>query len=306
MADGILIPPWLKGVDPGELARLHATGMEIGQRAAAQQNAALMAMREAQAREAEASARQAEAQQRIDLEVQRQQAQVQQAAQEIAVKQAAEERQARKAAMQFAGQKQYQDIFNREIQAGSTPEEASRKAFLSSASSFLGQPGGLGTLGDITKSTAPAFAPTVQEMTDPVSGEKFSVVMTGPHAGQVYKSQSEALGKVEATHVVAPQIKNKYAQIEIERQNQIGLKKGDRAFDEAQSRIDQLTKEAEQGRKEFRELMKPSPMKTPEELNPQSQASRPKRRAELANQLSKAHPDWTREQIMAEVRKQIP
>lgn len=260
MADGILIPPWLKGVDPGELARLHATGMEIGQRAAAQQNAALMAMREAQAREAEASARQAEAQQRIDLEVQRQQAQVQQAAQEIAVKQAAEERQARKAAMQFAGQKQYQDIFDQAIAGGATPEEAGRKAFLGSANLFMGgapaaTATAIGRFAAPRKPPSTPFTPTTGTVKNPITGQDIPYMTTGMGSAKELKAGDEEFNKRKAAQILAPRIRSIYSDINRERKNQIGSKPGKKAYDLAQEEIDRLQKEAKEITSEYDKLL---------------------------------------------------
>jgi len=139
MANGIFVPPWLKGIDPGELAATHARGLEIGQRAAAQQTQSMLAMQEMQNKQQEAAMRQQMAQQEIDLQIKKQEAQAQQAAQELALKQQEEQRMAETSAMRYAGQRKFQDIYNQLLTEGKTPDEARLEAVKQSAPLMLAQ-----------------------------------------------------------------------------------------------------------------------------------------------------------------------
>lgn len=168
MADGIFVPPWLKGVDPAELARLHATGIELGQQAAAQQNRQLLAMQELRQREAEAAARQAQAQQEIDLEIQKQQAQAQQAQQELALKQQIERREAAASAMRYAGQQKFQNVYEGLTGQGMSHDEATLEALKQSAPFMFAQ-----APGEAMRTVAGLMPkPPVQEFTTP-SGQKY-------------------------------------------------------------------------------------------------------------------------------------
>jgi hypothetical protein len=139
MANGIFVPPWLKGIEPGELAATHARGLELGQRAAAQQANTLLTMQEMQNKQAEAAMRQQMAQQDIDLQIKKQEAQAQQAAQELALKQEGEKRMAATSAMRYAGQRQYQNTYDKLLTEGKTPDEARLEAVKQSAPLMLAQ-----------------------------------------------------------------------------------------------------------------------------------------------------------------------
>lgn len=167
MAD-IFLPPWLKGLDPGELARLHAVGLEIGQRAADQQSRQFIAMQEAQNRQQEAAMRQQIAQQEIDLEIKKQQAQAQQAQQELALRQQTERREAAASAMRYAGQQKYQDVYSSLTGQGVPHDQATMEAIKQSAPFMFAQAPGeaLRTVSGLLPK------PPVQEFTTP-SGQKY-------------------------------------------------------------------------------------------------------------------------------------
>lgn len=168
MADGIFVPPWLKGIDPGELARLHATGIELGQRAAQIQNEQLARMQQVRQREEEAAARQAQAQQEIDLEIQKQQAQAQQAQQELALKQQIERREAAASAMRYAGQQKFQNVYEGLTGQGMSHDEATLEALKQSAPFMFAQ-----APGEAMRTVSGLLPkPPVQEFTTP-SGQKY-------------------------------------------------------------------------------------------------------------------------------------
>lgn len=259
MANGIFVPPWLKGVDPGELARLHATGLELGQRAAAQQTRTMLAMQEAQNRQAEAAMRERIAQQEIDLQIKKQEAQAQQAAQELAIKQEEDRRSAAKSAMQFAGQKQYKDLYDQSIAAGDAPEVAGRKAFLGSAHMFMaGAPAATaGTIGRFAAPTAmqkPPFTPTVGTLLHPITKEPIPWMTTGFGSAKELKEETKDSDKLKASSIVAPTLRSIYRDIAKEQRNQVGSKPGKKAYDLAQAEIDRLKKEAQKWDEEYTRL----------------------------------------------------
>lgn len=168
MANGIFVPPWLQGISPAELGRLHATGIELGQQAAAQQTRQLMAMQELRQREAEAAARQAQAQQEIELEIQKQQAQAQQAQQELALRQQTERREAAASAMRYAGQQKFQNVFSQLTAQGVPQDQATLEAMKQSAPFMFAQAPGEA----MRTVTGLLPKPPVQEFTTP-SGQKY-------------------------------------------------------------------------------------------------------------------------------------
>lgn len=134
----MFIPPWLRGVDPAEMARLHATGLEIGQRAAAQQAETMIQLQKMQLAQAEEARRVQQAQQEVELETQKQQRLSQQFQQEMDLKREVEQQKAAQSAMRFAGGRMYQDTFNQLTAEGAAPDEAHRQAMLRSLPLMMG------------------------------------------------------------------------------------------------------------------------------------------------------------------------
>lgn len=335
MADGIFVPPWLKGVDPGELARLHATGLEIGQRAAAQQNQTLMAMQEAQVRQQEAAMRQQIAQKEIDLEVQKQQAQMEQAQQELALKQQIERREAAVSAMRFAGQKKYEDIVNQMTAAGADPDEARKQALLQSAPLMMGYAPGetLNTMRNLlpqpppqvkefpggkippavmdargiphwppASASAAEFEPKARTITFP-DGTVANIAQTGRASGTVVRP-SERFEVMEYS-ALQRRIDRKETALMTAKSNLSALgpdaeKKSPRTFGMYKGQVDELTKSIKEDEARLQELKSKISKAAP------AGVSKAKQRTDLANQLAADNPDMTREEIMAEVRKQIP
>lgn len=335
MADGIFVPPWLRGVEPGELARIHLAGLESGQRAAAQQSQQLMAMQEMQQKQQEAATRERIAQQEIELEIKKQEAQVQQAQAELEIKKQEERRQAATSAMRFAGQQRYQDTFNRLVGSGVDPDEARKQALLEAAPMAMGYAPGeaiksiQGLLpqpppqlkefpgGKIppavmdprgiphwppASASAAEFEPKARTITFP-DGTVANIAQTGRASGTVVRP-SERFEAMEF-NALQKRIATKDAALLTAKSNLSALgpdgeKKSPRTFGMYKGQVDELSKGIREDEARLSELKKKI-MKAP-----RIGSSRAAQRADLANQLAEENPDWTREEIMAEVRKQIP
>jgi hypothetical protein len=149
--------------------------------------------------------------------------------------------------MQFAGQKQYKDLYDQSIAAGETPEVAGKKAFLGSAHTFMaGAPaataGTIGRFASPNQMQAP-FVPSTGTMRHPVKGIDIPYAQVGRGSVRLLQDNDQALNKQKATQIVAPEVRRKNEDIERERRNQVGSKPGKKAYDLAQAEIDRIAKE---------------------------------------------------------------
>lgn len=205
------IPPWLSNV--GDPVANYARGLQLGQQAAGQQFDQLQRMQELNARREEAARRI-----NAEVEMQRQRLTQQRQLEEraLALKEAEQQIPAEQAALQFRGQKMYEDTLGRLTATGVSEEEARRQALLTAAPFLFSRaPAAVpATIRALTapgkpemmefggrmppavidprgvphwpaaSATAEGINPTTAEVTHPVTGEPMGTfVRTGPRSG---------------------------------------------------------------------------------------------------------------------------
>jgi hypothetical protein len=264
MANGIMIPPWLKGNEPGELARLHATGLEIGQRAAAQQTQALMAMQEAQQRQQEAATRAAIAQQEIELETQKQARMAQQFEQEIGLKRQEEARMAELSAMRFAGGRTYRNTYEALVRQGMNPDDARKQAMLAAAPDLMAHAPGE-TMSALRQSMPipPPTAQTFDQGIPPAVIDPRGVPHWPPSARAAPQQDLNTGDRLELQNLYAQKRETQDSLAEAEdRLSASDPKKSPKTYESAQKQIDRLTKKQAAIEQAIKQL-RPPPMPVP-------------------------------------------
>lgn len=172
------LPDWLKAApDPGrEYTAAFSAGAQIAQEKARLAQAAQEAAMAATTRMQIAQQDNLQTQQRIEIEKNYQQQQIGLRKQELDQAQQKVGLAATQAARRFAAQSQIKQA----IASGMPADEA----FLRFGSEAFGSAAGIAPLAKQVHERMNPFAPTIKELVGP-SGQKASVVQTGPHASQV-------------------------------------------------------------------------------------------------------------------------
>lgn len=296
MAEIFQAPTWLnlRGDTPAES---YARGFALGEaRRRSQQEAFMEQQRIAQQQQAQEQ-RAAIAQAELAAEIKKQQEYAATAQEELAIKKQAQAQKDRQAAMQTAG------IVALQRDAMTMPIE---QAISRNFAAFAHDPGAMaGALHAIrTLSPPPAFQPSTTTVQHPITGEDIPVFQGGRGSAQMIREP--------VTKPVAPS-RAESAELDILKREIMGKKA---TLEKDQFSLSMMTPDSDSHKKmkadvdrqqaEIDKLM--GQLRGTGKVPAKAAAGESKatQRLKLARQLMSDHPDWSKEQVIAEARKQIP
>lgn len=287
------VPPWIRPADPAEQ---YAKGYGLGQRdlAMAQENYAMqqrgiMAAQEEARRSQEMAQREAMAQAELAAEIEKQKQAAQAAQEELAIKRQVQTSRDRAAAMEFAAGQALQS----DIAGGMDPAQA----IIKHSQLWAGR----------SAPTAAAFAGVTKAKPMPFTGEAMPI--TAP-TGEVLGYGVEPGGTGRGASVMwnrqvdrSPQeVSQLIRMTELELRDiarQLSLEPPEAQRKQLESRRDELQSNLNVIRENVQEKVMPKSTKK----QAPAKKSIAGQKAEAANALAAEHPDWTRQQILDEVKK---
>lgn len=311
------IPPWLEP-QGGTPAESYAKGFALGeQRRQANQRAALeqQQMQIQAATQAQAQAqRAAQAQAELAVEVKKQEEAASVAQEELAIKKQVQAQRDSQAAMRTAGIISLQN----DISSGMPTENAIAKNFGAFANDSADMAGALHLIRSLTP--PPAFTPSTTTVKHPITGEDIPVFQGGKGSAQMIRDQAAPV--VKLSEVDRAKVQGAVSDLRRAKTELSKLQSGTEFMTPGSKSLLSIQKDIEAKKQEIADYQKeldyfgggtanPIPSVNPatgaqEPFSPSPAGSKSVQRMRLANQLIKDHPDWTKEQVIAEAKNQIP
>lgn len=292
------IPPWLQNV--GDPVANYAKGLQLGEQIDARNAQQWQRMQELNAQRQQAA-------QRINAEIEMQRARIEQEQAQLAQERQLKERAlalaeseaqipAEQAAMQFQGQRMYQDTLARLVQGGMDEEEARRQAMLTAAPTMLGGrnaaalPRTLEALAKPGKPEAMDFGegmpravidprgvphwppgtgttdeinPETTSVTHPITGEPMGTfVKTGPRSGSFVSDKETPESRAQRTRIMSRLKTNesKLADAEVQLAN---APAGTKTYEATVKLIDSLTEKISKDEEALKSKSSPVASGTP-------------------------------------------